>query len=72
MVAHCIAEKTVLEDLPIEAFRQFSPLFGEDVYDAIRLETCVEKRISEGGTSLASVEKQLALVREKLREARGE
>ena len=36
----------------------------EDLYDAISLRTCVEKRISEGGTSLSSVEKQIAWVKQ--------
>jgi argininosuccinate lyase len=41
-------------------------LFDEDLYEAIDLRTCVEKRISQGGTSLRSVEMQLDWVQEKL------
>ena len=62
LVAKCIAEGTVLEELPLEAYRAFSPLFDADLYESIRLETCVEKRISAGGTSLASIETQLAYI----------
>ena len=54
----------VLEELPLSVYREYSPLFEEDVYNDIDLVTCVEKRISEGGTSVASVEKQIAYVRE--------
>lgn len=62
IVARCMEEGFVLEDFPLERYRRFSPLFEEDVYGDISLESCVEKRISEGGTSLASVEAQLDFV----------
>ena len=66
LVARCMAENTVLEDLPLAVYQEYSHLFTEDVYAAIDLTACVEKRISEGGTSLASVESQIAYVKEKL------
>lgn len=66
LVALCMSKKTVLEDLPLEEYRQFSDLFDEGLYDAVNLENCVKRRISEGGTSVASVEKQLEFVREKI------
>ena len=66
IVARCIAEDRVLETLPMEVYREFSPLFEEDLYGEIDLKTCVEKRISEGGTTEGSVEKQIAYVREVL------
>ena len=66
LVAKCIADGTVLEALPLEVYRSFSPLFGEDLYAAIDLDACVEKRVSRGGTSVASVEEQIRWVREQL------
>ena len=63
IVAKCVESGTVLEELPLETYRQFSELFEEDLYAEIDLMNCMEKRISEGGTSVASVEKQLAYVR---------
>jgi len=66
LVAKCIAENTVLEELPLSVYKEYSELFENDLYDEISLETCVEKRSSEGGTSQASVEKQIALVKEYL------
>ena len=54
----------MLEALPLEAYKEFSPLFEEDVYAAIDLRTCVEKRGSAGGPTAASVEAQLAHVRQ--------
>ena len=66
LVARCMAEGKVLEDLPLEVYKEYSDLFTEDVYNAIDLATCVATRISEGGTSIASVEAQIAYVREVL------
>jgi argininosuccinate lyase len=56
----------VLDDLPLEAYKAHSELFDNDLYTEILLETCVAKRKSEGGTSVMSVEKQIAYVREEL------
>ena len=66
LVAKCIQDGCVLEDLPLEAYQSFSNLFENDLYQEIDLLTCVEKRISQGGTCLASVEQQLRFVREHL------
>ena len=62
-VAKCIAENKVLEELTLEEFKAFSPLIDGDVYEALDLLTCVEKRVSFGGTSVGMVEKQIACVR---------
>ena len=66
LVAQCIRENTVLEDLPLDVYKGYSELFDNDLYEAIDLMVCVEKRISEGGTSVASVEKQITYVKELL------
>ena len=66
LVALCIANNTVLEELPLSTYKEYSDLFEEDLYQDIDLVTCVEKRISEGGTSTASVKAQIAYVREVL------
>ena len=63
-VAYCIGNKTVLEDLPFETYKELSPLFEEDVYSDISLEACVNKRISEGGTGPKSVQIQIDYVTE--------
>ena len=66
IVARCISEGLVLETLPLAEYQKYSELFEEDLYNDIDLLTCVEKRISEGGTSVASVEAQIAYVKENL------
>ena len=64
IVAQCIAEGKVLETLELGEYRKYSELFEDDLYIDIDLNTCVEKRISEGGTSQASVDAQIAYVKE--------
>ena len=66
LVAHCIRENTVLEQLPLSLYREKSELFDKDLYDAIDLDACVNRRISEGGTSRESVRAQIAYVKEML------
>jgi len=66
IVAKCIAEGQVLETLPMEDYRAFSELFEADLYQDIDLNTCVEKRISMGGTSQASVDAQIAYIKENM------
>ena len=51
LVHYCIENNKSLLDLKLEEFRQFSELIDEDVYDAISLKTCVEKRLVTGGPS---------------------
>ncbi len=64
-VAKCIKENTVLEDMPLQNLKELDPIFEQDVYDYINLKTCVEKRISEGGTSPASFDNQIKYIKEK-------
>jgi len=66
LVAYCIDNKTILEELPLEKYREYSELFDADVYNDIDLTTCVNKRVSVGGTSVESVEMQLKFVKEKI------
>ena len=66
IVAQCIREGLVLETLPLAEYQKYSELFTEDLFNDIDLLTCVEKRISEGGTSVSSVEAQIAYVKENL------
>lgn len=66
LVSECIQTGCVLETLPLETYRQYSTLIEDDVYAAIDLAACVETRRSEGGTSPASVDRQIAYVKERL------
>ena len=66
VVAYCIQTGHILEDLPLSEYKKFSTLISDDVYQAIDLANCVQKRSSEGGTSTESVKKQLAFLEEAL------
>ena len=66
LVAYCIQNNTVLEELSLDTYKGYSELFDTDLYEAIDLMVCVEKRISQGGTSVSSVEQQIKYVREML------
>lgn len=66
LVAQCIAKNTTLEALPLSEYNEKSPLFAQDVYDAISLETCVRGRTSFGGPAPESVRRQISFVRERI------
>ena len=66
-VAYCIEKGCVLDDMPLDAYKQFCSLFEDDLYDEISLENCVAKRISKGGTGFASVKEQIKAVKEFLK-----
>ena len=67
IVAQCIKENKILETLPLAEYKKHSDLFESDLFDEISLETCVNKRISKGGTSVKSVEEQIEAVKEKIK-----
>lgn len=57
-VHYCIEHHKVLLDLSMEEFRFMSPLFEEDIKEALSIENCVKNRESYGGTGPKSVERQ--------------
>ncbi len=63
LVAYCIEHQTDLESLPLDVYREFSPLFDEGVYEAVNLENCVNGRRVYGGPSKDSVLHQLETVK---------
>ena len=71
IVSDCISAGKVLEDLPLETYKAYSELFDQDLYEEISLKTCVSKRISEGATGFASVEKQIKDFKTFLHEKKG-
>lgn len=60
IVLDCIKENKMIEELTLEEFKNFSPIFEEDIYHAIDLLTCVEERKVIGGPSTESVKMQIA------------
>lgn len=62
LVRQCVENDTHLLALPLDVFKRFSSVFDADIFEAITLETVVNRRESRGGTGAASVEQQLKLV----------
>lgn len=59
MVLYCIKENKAIEELSLKEFKSFSPVFEEDIYNAIDLLTCVEERKVIGGPSSESIKIQI-------------
>ena len=66
LVLYCIDKQCGIEDLSIEELKQISPVFEEDVYDAISLKTCVEKRLTTGAPGPEAMRKVIAAAKEYL------
>ena len=67
IVADCTKAGLTLEELTLAQYKTYSELFDEDVYAAIDMMACVDRRISEGGTSQGSVDAQLGMVRAQIK-----
>ncbi len=61
MVLLCIEKNCSIDDLSLEELKSLSPVFGEDVYDAISLETCVEKRLTIGAPGKDAMKEVIAI-----------
>ena len=59
IVAYCIQNNKVLEELELDVYKNYSNLFDKDLYDYINLETCTFKRTSLGASGIKSVEEQI-------------
>ncbi len=66
IVGDCIKQGKTLEDLTLAEYKAYEPTFEEDLFTAIDMITCVNKRESVGGPAATQVEKQIAYVRSKL------
>ncbi|MCR5402529.1 MAG: argininosuccinate lyase [Butyrivibrio sp.] len=59
LVLYCIDKNSSIDDLTLSELKEFSPLFEEDIYEAISLKTCVEKRLTQGAPSPTSMQNAL-------------
>jgi argininosuccinate lyase len=64
LVRHCIDKNMTLETLPLEEYKAVSGLFAEDVYDALKLENCVNARKITGGPAPEAVSAHIEKIRE--------
>ncbi len=65
LIRHAISSNKYLSQLSLEEYRQFSPLFDTDIYQALDPQAVVARRTSYAGTSPEEVRKQIELARKK-------
>ena len=61
LVLYCIEKNISLDDMSLEEYKKISPVFEEDIYEAISLKTCVEKRTTIGAPGKAAMEQVIAV-----------
>ncbi len=61
LVLYCIEKNIALDDMTLEEYKAISPVFEEDIYDAISMKTCVEKRMTIGAPSKSAMEKVITI-----------
>ena len=66
LVAHCLSEGKALLDLSLEELQRFHPAFGEDVFDALSMRACVERRAIPGAPAPEAVKRAIEAGRKAL------
>lgn len=67
LVRHCIEQGTTLDKLSIETYQKMSPVFREDILEAVTVLASAEGRAVDGGSARAAVRKELIAVRKQLK-----
>lgn len=68
LVLYCIEKNMSLDDMSLEEYKKISPVFEEDIYEAISMKTCVEKRKTIGAPGEEAMKRVIAANREYLDE----
>ncbi len=68
LVLYCIEKKIALDDMTLEEYKAISPVFEEDIYQAISMKTCVEMRNTIGAPGKAAMEQVIAWEKDYLAE----
>lgn len=68
LVLLCIEKGIALDELPIEEYQKISPVFEEDIYQAISMETCVNKRMTTGAPGKTAMKETLEIYRKYMEE----
>ena len=66
LVLFCIDKGIALDDMTLDEFKAISPVFEEDIYEAISMKTCVEKRTTIGAPGQEAMKKVIAIYKEQL------
>ena len=67
LVLFCIDKGIALDDMTLDEFKAISPVFEEDVYEAISMKTCVEKRTTIGAPGQEAMKNVIAIYKEQLK-----
>ncbi len=67
LVLYCIEKDIALDDMSLDEFKAISPVFEEDIYEAISMKTCVDKRMTIGAPSKQAMEQVIAIYEEYLK-----
>ena len=68
LVLYCIEKDIALDDMKLEEFQAISPVFEADIYDAIRMETCINKRVTLGAPGKEAMEQVISIYEKYLAE----
>ena len=68
IVLYCIEKQKPIDDMSLEELQSFSPVFGEDIYDAISMETCVDTRLTIGAPGREAMAQEIEKCRAALRD----
>ena len=68
LVLYCIDKQTSIDKLSLEELKAISPVFEEDIYDAVSLKTCVEKRLTMGAPGPEMMKEVIRMEKEYLAE----
>ena len=68
LVLYCIEKDIALDEMSLEEYKAISPVFEEDIYEAISMETCVNKRMTIGAPGKEAMEKVIAIYEKYLTE----
>ena len=66
IVLYCLDKKIAIDDMSLDELKAICPVFEEDIYEAISMETCVNKRLTVGAPGKDAMEKVIALHKEYL------
>ena len=64
LVIYCDSKSKAIEECSVEELKDISPVFEEDIYEAISLRTCVDKRLTKGGPSKTAMEEAIRVNKE--------
>ena len=68
LVLYCIEKDIALDDMLLEEYKKISPVFEEDIYEAISLETCVNKRMTIGAPGKEAMNNVISIYKGYLQE----